>query len=137
MGHDGDLMAARLTVDEMRDQIAKPPPFDASDFVTGFLRVARGMGRKLLIAEPLGAFTGKIFDGDPAGLSAGQAWLALACFTVQIYFDFSGYSDMAIGASFMLGIRLPANFFCLPARSVVGSQAPTIRLAVESLLRLY
>jgi alginate O-acetyltransferase complex protein AlgI len=99
-----------LKFHEMRDQIASPPPFDSSDFMTGFLRCARGMGRKLLIAEPLGAFTGKIFDADPAGLSAGQAWLALACFTVQIYFDFAGYSDMAIGLARMMGFKLRENF---------------------------
>ena len=99
-----------LKFHEMRDQIARPAPVEWSDFATGFLRFARGMGRKLLIADPLGAFVGKVFDSDPMALSAGQAWLALACFTVQIYFDFAGYSDMAIGLARMLGFRLNENF---------------------------
>src|SRR3954470_15574416 len=99
-----------LKFHEIRDQIAKPPPFDPSDFVTGFLRCARGLGRKLLIAEPLGAFTRKVLDSEPAGLIAGQAWLALACFTIQIYFDFAGYSDIAIGLARMMGFRLRENF---------------------------
>ena len=79
-------------------------------FQVGFLRFARGLGRKLLIADPLGAFVNQIFAADPASLSAGHAWLGLASFTLQIYFDFAGYSDMAIGLARMLGFRLKENF---------------------------
>ena len=67
------------------------------DIFAGFLRFARGIGRKLLIADPLGAFATQIFAADPATIGPGYAWLGLACFTLQIYFDFAGYSDMAIG----------------------------------------
>jgi alginate O-acetyltransferase complex protein AlgI len=99
-----------LKYHEMRDQIATPPPVRWSDFGDGFLRFARGLGRKLLIADPLGAFANQVFAADPAGLGASYAWLGLACFTVQIYFDFAGYSDMAIGLARMLGFRLKENF---------------------------
>jgi alginate O-acetyltransferase complex protein AlgI len=99
-----------LKYHEMKDQIAAPPAIEWNDFQTGFLRFARGMGRKLLIADPLGSFVNQIFSTDPAGLSAGHAWLALACFTIQIYFDFAGYSDMAIGLARLLGFRLNENF---------------------------
>ena len=99
-----------LKYHEMKDQIASPPTVRWSDFETGFLRFARGLGRKLLIADPLGAFANQIFSADPAGLGAGQAWLGLSCFTLQIYFDFSGYSDMAIGLARMMGFRLRENF---------------------------
>jgi alginate O-acetyltransferase complex protein AlgI len=99
-----------LKYHEMKDQIASPPAIEWSDFETGFLRFARGMGRKLLIADPLGVFVNQIFAADPAGLSAGHAWLGLASFTIQIYFDFSGYSDMAIGLARLLGFRLKENF---------------------------
>ncbi len=99
-----------LKYHEMKDQIASPPAVQWSDFETGFLRFARGLGRKLLIADPLGAFANQIFAADPAGLGAGQAWLGLSCFTLQIYFDFSGYSDMAIGLARMMGFRLRENF---------------------------
>jgi len=91
-------------------QIASPPAVEWNDFWTGFLRFARGMGRKLLIADPLGAFANQVFAADPASLGTGFAWLGLACFTVQIYFDFAGYSDMAIGLARMLGFRLKENF---------------------------
>jgi len=99
-----------LKYHEMREQVAKPASVAWSDFAEGFLRFARGIGRKLLIAEPLGGFVGKVFEQDPANLTSGQAWLALACFTVQIYFDFAGYSDMAIGLARMMGFRLRENF---------------------------
>jgi alginate O-acetyltransferase complex protein AlgI len=99
-----------LKYHEMKDQIAKPPAIEWSDFTTGFLRFARGIGRKLLIADPLGAFVNVIFAADPASLSTPYAWLGLGSFTLQIYFDFAGYSDMAIGLARMLGFTLKENF---------------------------
>ena len=99
-----------LKYHEMKDQIAAPPAIQGSDFWAGLLRFARGLGRKLLIADPLGAFANQVFAADPASLGAGHAWLGLACFTLQIYFDFAGYSDMAIGLARMLGFRLRENF---------------------------
>ena len=99
-----------LKYHEMRDQIAAPPPVQWNDFGGGFLRFARGLGRKILIADPLGAFANQVFAADPANLGASYAWLGLACFAVQIYFDFAGYSDMAIGLARMLGFRLRENF---------------------------
>lgn len=99
-----------LKYHEMKDQIAKPRTVQWSDFASGFLRFSRGIGRKLLIADPLGLFVNTIFAADPAHLSATYAWLGLSCFTVQIYFDFAGYSDMAIGLARMLGFSLKENF---------------------------
>ena len=99
-----------LKYHEMKDQIASPPAVKWSDFQEGFLRFARGLGRKLLIADPLGAFVNQVFAEDPSSLSTGLAWLGLASFTLQIYFDFAGYSDMAIGLARMLGFRLKENF---------------------------
>lgn len=99
-----------LKYHEMRDAIASPPPVEWTDFQSGFLRFARGIGRKLFIADPLGAFATQVFGADPATLGPGTAWLGLACFTLQIYFDFAGYSDMAIGLARMFGIGLKENF---------------------------
>lgn len=99
-----------LKYHEMREAIASPPPVVWTDFQEGFLRFSRGLGRKLFIADPLGAFATQIFGADPAILGAGSAWLGLGCFTLQIYFDFAGYSDMAIGLARMLGFRLNENF---------------------------
>jgi len=99
-----------LKYHEMRDQIARPRAVEWNDFGFGFLRFSRGIGRKLLIADPLGSFVNSVFAADPASLDAGHAWLALASFTLQIYFDFAGYSDMAIGLARMLGFGLKENF---------------------------
>jgi alginate O-acetyltransferase complex protein AlgI len=99
-----------LKYHEMSGQIAAPAPIRWLDFQDGFLRFARGIAKKLLIADPLGAFADQTFAADPSSLDAGSAWLGLVCFTLQIYFDFSGYSDMAIGLARMLGFSLRENF---------------------------
>lgn len=99
-----------LKYHEMKDQIERPRTVVTGDFWDGFLRFARGLARKLLIADPLGGFADTIFAADAATLSTGQAWLGLLCFTLQIYFDFAGYSDMAIGLARMMGFDLRENF---------------------------
>jgi alginate O-acetyltransferase complex protein AlgI len=95
---------------EMQGQIADPAPVLFADFFDGFLRFARGIAKKLLIADTVGAFADRVFSADTGSLGPGSAWLGLICFTLQIYFDFSGYSDMAIGLARMLGFRLKENF---------------------------
>jgi alginate O-acetyltransferase complex protein AlgI len=78
--------------------------------LTGFYRFCIGLAKKVLIANKLGAIVAHYYGSDATQLSAGQAWLGLLGFTLQIYFDFSGYSDMALGLSRMMGLRLPENF---------------------------
>jgi alginate O-acetyltransferase complex protein AlgI len=71
-----------------------------------------GLGKKLLLADPLGQCADLVFGAarDGVVLNALTAWLGVLAYTFQIYFDFSGYSDMAIGLSLCLGISLPLNF---------------------------
>jgi alginate O-acetyltransferase complex protein AlgI len=71
-----------------------------------------GLSKKLLIADPLGQCADLIFDRMQQGLlpSTELAWTGVLAYTFQIYFDFSGYTDMAIGISRCLGVRLPENF---------------------------
>ncbi len=84
----------------------------------GFLRFCTGLAKKVLIANYLGQYANVIFgsfDGnvpgfDPATLEVSTAWIGALAFTFQIYFDFSGYSDMAIGLGLLFGFRLPENF---------------------------
>src|SRR5262249_12553628 len=95
-----------LKYHEMQAQIADPKPSDGADCWQGYLRFARGTAKKLLLADPLGNFSDTIFAADPGQLGSGTAWLGLVCFTLQLYFDFSAYSDMAIGLARMLGFRL-------------------------------
>lgn len=77
---------------------------------SGIQRFIYGLAKKVLIANPLGLVADQIFALSGGDLSTGVAWLGLACYTLQIYFDFSGYSDMAIGLGRMLGFRFLENF---------------------------
>jgi alginate O-acetyltransferase complex protein AlgI len=80
------------------------------DFSYGVRRFIVGLGKKMLIANTLAGPADRIF-GMPAGeLTTALAWLAVTCYTLQIYFDFSGYSDMAIGLGRMFGFHFPENF---------------------------
>ncbi len=79
------------------------------DFADGIMRFAVGLGKKVLLANQIGALWTEIY-GLGGAASALTAWLGAAAFTFQIYFDFSGYSDMAIGLGKMLGFRFPENF---------------------------
>jgi alginate O-acetyltransferase complex protein AlgI len=80
------------------------------DRLTGFIRFVIGLSKKVLIADTLGLTVNQIFALPDAGLSSGLAWAGAVAYSFQIYFDFSGYSDMAIGLGRMLGFRLPENF---------------------------
>ena len=77
---------------------------------SGIQRFIYGLAKKILIANPLGLVADQIFAIDGAQLTTSVAWLGLFCYTLQIYFDFSGYSDMAIGLGRMLGFRFLENF---------------------------
>jgi alginate O-acetyltransferase complex protein AlgI len=79
-------------------------------FAWGARRFAVGLGKKVLIANTLGACVDHVFSTPAADVSRPLAWFALAAYTLQIYFDFSGYSDMAIGMARMFGFRFLENF---------------------------
>jgi alginate O-acetyltransferase complex protein AlgI len=81
-----------------------------SDFAEGIRRFIIGFAKKMLIANTVAGPADQIFAMPGAQLTAGHAWLAVICYTLQIYFDFSGYSDMAIGLGRMFGFRFPENF---------------------------
>ncbi|WP_395370218.1 MBOAT family O-acyltransferase [Komagataeibacter diospyri] len=78
----------------------------------GGLLLLIGLGKKVGLADTLGTICAPVFDAAHAGHvpGMGAAWLAAVAYMLQIYFDFSGYSDMAIGMALMMGIRLPFNF---------------------------
>lgn len=91
-----------------------------SKFALGIERLVLGLGKKLLIANSVALVAEEAFRVDLAqGLGWGAAWLGLLAYALQIYFDFSGYSDMAIGMGWMLGFHFPENFnYPYSARSV-------------------
>ncbi len=83
------------------------------DVAVGLSIFAVGVFKKIVIADGCAAIATPIFDRADAGqvVPPLAAWGAVSAYTMQIYFDFSGYSDMAIGLARMFGIRLPVNFF--------------------------
>lgn len=81
-----------------------------SDVALGARRFVVGLAKKMLVANTVAAPADALFALPVAELTAATAWLAVACYTLQIYFDFSGYSDMAIGLGRMFGFRFPENF---------------------------
>jgi len=81
-----------------------------ADFFEGLHRFIRGFGKKVLIADILGKTVDMIFGALSGGISPATAWLGILFYTFQIYYDFAGYTDMAIGLGRMLGFRLPENF---------------------------
>ncbi len=80
------------------------------DVVYGSYRFCIGLAKKVLLANPLGAVADNVFALDTASLSLPYAWLGIICYSMQIYFDFSGYSDMAIGLGRVLGFHFLENF---------------------------
>jgi alginate O-acetyltransferase complex protein AlgI len=76
----------------------------------GVQRFIVGLGKKVLIANQVALAADQIFSLPPEQLTAGTAWLGVCCYTLQIYYDFSGYSDMAIGMGRMLGFTILENF---------------------------
>ncbi|RSZ55962.1 MBOAT family protein [Massilia atriviolacea] len=76
----------------------------------GFRLFVLGLAQKTLIANYVALPADRIFAVDPAQLDAPGAWLGIACYTIQILFDFAGYSNMAIGIGHMLGFTYPPNF---------------------------
>ena len=81
----------------------------SSCFYNGVVRFMIGFSKKVLIADVLSNITIEIFDQTQA-VSTPIAWLGAICYSLQLYYDFSGYSDMAIGISGMLGLYCPENF---------------------------
>jgi D-alanyl-lipoteichoic acid acyltransferase DltB (MBOAT superfamily) len=83
------------------------------DFSIGFTILVLGLFKKVVLADYLARTASPLFDLAGAGtrpLSMGEAWAAMLAYTLQLYFDFSGYSDMAIGSARLFGIRFPLNF---------------------------
>ncbi len=84
----------------------------AEDLARGFALLALGLGKKVLLADSIGAYADAVFNAAGAGIAPSplEAWLGSLAYTFQLYFDFSGYTDMALGLGLMFGLRLPENF---------------------------
>jgi alginate O-acetyltransferase complex protein AlgI len=99
---------------DMMPQFLNPqPPIRPDTFQEGLIYFAIGLAQKVLIADTFAPFASNFFSAaaaNGASIHFLDAWVGVLSYTMQIYFDFSGYSAMAIGASLLLGIRLPINF---------------------------
>ena len=80
------------------------------DRLIGFYRFSIGLAKKVLIANVMAEQADLIFNNELSGISTSTAWIGVLAYTFQIYFDFSGYSDMAIGLGKMMGFTFPENF---------------------------
>ena len=99
---------------EMLTQFSKPSTFkfNADDFSVGLSIFIIGLFKKVVLADGVAVYATPVFAAADAGQAINfyDAWAGTIAYTLQIYFDFSGYSDMAIGLARMFGIKLPLNF---------------------------
>ena len=78
--------------------------------LTGFFRFALGLGKKVLIANVMGEYADSVFALNPSDMSTATVWMGVIAYAFQIYYDFAGYSDMAIGLGRMIGFDFLENF---------------------------
>ncbi|NLW12096.1 MAG: MBOAT family protein [Clostridiaceae bacterium] len=95
--------------DDIADQI-KDRKITLEDFSRGIARFLTGLAKKVLIANHAGEIVSQTIGSRLPALSSSEAWIGIIAFSLQIYFDFSGYSDMAIGLGSMFGFRFKENF---------------------------
>jgi len=98
-----------LRASELVEQLENLQPLKAASVKLGALVFMAGLIKKVLFADNLSLLTDELF-GHPEMLDFYMAWLATTSFALQIYFDFSGYSEMAIGLALVFGVTLPRNF---------------------------
>jgi len=96
---------------ELADQITDRSQNETTENrLMGFYRFIIGLAKKVLIANQMGLLADSVFKTNYHDLSTYAAWIGILAYTFQIYFDFSGYSDMAIGIARMIGFKFPENF---------------------------
>jgi len=98
---------------EMMPQFALPQIYRPrlENFAIGLAFLLLGLAKKVLLADSWAPLADDLFDSRAtAAVPGGEAWRGVLAYTLQIYFDFSGYSDMAVGLSLLIGVRLPYNF---------------------------
>ncbi|MEM6791516.1 MAG: MBOAT family protein [Myxococcota bacterium] len=102
----GPIVRAAALLPQIRDRRAH---IDAHRVRSGLFLVITGLAKKAIVADTIGIYVDLVF-GQPAAYRAPETWLAVYGYALQIFFDFSGYSDMAVGMARILGFDLPENF---------------------------
>ncbi len=101
----GPIVHYGTIAEQLRQRVESVPMF-----AEGIRRFIIGLAKKVLLANNIGVVWDTVNSSDPANLTMAMAWLGIIAFAFQIYFDFSGYSDMAIGLGLMFGFRFNENF---------------------------
>ncbi len=99
----GPIIRFRQIADQLKQR-----DVNSHDLLEGIRRFVVGLAKKVVLADSLGSVADDMLTSDSS--STAMLWTGIAAFSLQIYFDFSGYSDMAIGLARMLGFRFPENF---------------------------
>ncbi len=103
----GPILFHRQMMKQFADKNLRRPDFE--NLSRGLTLFIIGLSKKVLIADELSPIVQAAYS-SPAELSSGAAWFAAICYMLQLYFDFSGYSDMAVGLSKMMNLEIPINF---------------------------
>lgn len=101
----GPIVRYRTVAEEMQGRVE-----NRADFARGISRFIFGLGKKVLLANNAGLLWDSVNTLTASEMSVGSFWLGILAYTFQIYFDFSGYSDMAIGMGLMFGFHFDENF---------------------------
>jgi len=101
----GPIVRYQTVADEINDRRET-----LDDFVSGIQRFVIGLGKKMILANSCGYVADQVFNSPAGEISTTLAWIGLIAYSLQIYFDFSGYSDMAIGLGRMFGFHFLENF---------------------------
>lgn len=103
----------------------------------GITRFINGLAQKMLLANTFGIIADQIFNLSHINLSFGTAWLGVIAYTLQIYFDFAGYSNMAIGIASLFGLKLTENFNLPYTASSIGEFWEKWHMSLTGWLRQY
>ena len=106
----GPLVLQKEMFSQMGDR--DDPAFSPWRVTVGITIFCMGLFKKVVFADTIGPYADQMFGGVAAGagVDALAAWVGSLCYTLQLYFDFSGYCDMAVGLGYLFGIKLPLNF---------------------------
>jgi D-alanyl-lipoteichoic acid acyltransferase DltB (MBOAT superfamily) len=106
----GPLVMQREIMEQLHER--NDPAFEPRRLAIGLTMFGMGLFKKVVLADSIAPFADNLFNGVAAGgtVDPATAWLGALCYALQLYFDFSGYSDMAIGLAYIFGIKLPLNF---------------------------
>ncbi len=101
----GPIVRYGSVADQLRERV-----HSVEGFALGATRFSYGFAKKILLANPMGGIADTCFMAGEGALGCASAWVGVVAYAFQIYFDFSAYSDMAIGLGRMFGFRFPENF---------------------------